>query len=387
MKQTTLAWIAVVTVFYSWAAAATAAELRKEQGFESESVLALADKVYTYALENPYTATDRNWIRATFYSGVMELYRATGNEKYLRQAARWAERHEWQVGTEGSGFNKLFCAMTWAELYLLDPDPRKLEPTLKWLATDAPNSPGGAKVWYGHAPAPHDEPRYSDSLYGAPVFAMLFKATGDRKYLDLMHHAFWDVTDAILDKEDHLYYRDPRYIGAKSPNGEKVLWSRGNGWVFAAFPRILTHLPGDDPQRERYVRLYRRMASSLAARQQPDGFWRTNLADCQHFPTPESSGTAFFTAGYGWGVRNGILAREAYLPVILRGWNALVGAVQPDGRLGWVQPVAAAPGAAGPQTTHEYAAGLMLSAAAEVYLLVNEGVITPATLSEHSFQQ
>ena len=362
------------------AASGRADQPRAEDAFQPENILALADKVYNHTLENPYRETDRNWIRATFYSGVMELYHATGNAKYRGQAERWAEKHQWREGTEGSGMNKLFCAMTWAELYLLDPDAKKIEPTLEWLATDAPNSPGGAKIWFGHAGPPYDRPLYSDSLYGAPVFPLLYRATGDRAHLGMLDHVFWTVTEATLDEDEDLYYRDPGYIGQQSPNGKKVLWSRGNGWVFAAFPRILRYLPEDAPGRERYVDLYRRMAASLAPRQQPDGFWCSNLADPLHTPMPESSGTAFFLAGYAWGVRNGVLDREAYLPVILRGWKALVGSVHPDGKLGWVQPVGAAPAPSQPHGTHEYAAGLFLSAAGEVYQLVKEGVITPEAI-------
>ena len=70
-------------------------------------------------------------------------------------------------------------------------DPKKIAPTLEALAADVPNSPGGAKVWYGHAPAPHDKPLYSDSLYGAPVLAMLHKATGDQQYLDILWRGAW----------------------------------------------------------------------------------------------------------------------------------------------------------------------------------------------------
>jgi rhamnogalacturonyl hydrolase YesR len=366
-------------------------EKRVQEAFCPEGIVALADRINTYALNNPYhfhrgtgqpVLTDRNWIRATWYSGVMEFYLATGRKAYLEQAIRWAEEHQWQVGTEASGGNRLFCAMTWAQLYLIDPEPKKIAPTLQWLAADAPNSPGGAKVWYGHAPAPYDGPLYSDSLYGAPVFAMLYKATGDRKYLDILHQFFWDVTDTVLDKDDTLYYRDPSYIGTKSPNGKKVLWSRGNGWVFAAIPRILDSLPKDDPNYERYVDLYRRMARSLAQRQQDDGFWRANLADPWHIPMPESSGTAFFVAGYAWGIRTGVLDKATYLPVMIRGWNALVNAVHPNGKLGWVQPVDGQPRPSLPETTHEYAVGPMMTAAGHIYVLAKEGVLTAEAVQD-----
>ena len=57
------------------------------------------------------------------------------------------------------------------------------------LAEDVPYSPGGAKVWYGHGPAPHNKPVYADGLYGAPALAMLYQATQDQQYLDILHHA------------------------------------------------------------------------------------------------------------------------------------------------------------------------------------------------------
>ena len=44
--------------------------------------------------------TDRNWIRGTYYTGVMAAYRATGDGAYLEQAHEWAMKHQWQPGTE-----------------------------------------------------------------------------------------------------------------------------------------------------------------------------------------------------------------------------------------------------------------------------------------------
>ena len=345
--------------------------------FTSVGVTELMRNVNTYVKENPYKPSDRNWIRATYYTGVLGAYEATGDPAYLAQTTAWAEKHRWQVGTEVSGSNRLFCAMTWAQLYLLDPDPKKIEPTLEWLATDSLYSPGGAKVWYGHAPAPHDSPLYSDSLYGAPVFATLYKATGDPRYLDILNDFFWNVTDRILDKDEDLYYRDPSYIGKHSPNGKKLLWSRGNGWVFAAFPRILRYLPQDNPFYGPYVDLYQRMANTLASRQHVDGLWRSNLGDPEHYLMPESSGTAFFTYGFAWGINQGLLERDVYLPVVIKAFNGLAGSVHPNGMLGWVQPVDAQPRPSLPVTTHEYAAGLFLLAGSEVLKLSQSNIITP----------
>lgn len=372
-RQATFVLIAAISL----SSHLTAEQLDAPGLFSQEKILGIMHRVNGHTRANPYKETDRDWIRATWYTGVMEAYHATGDAKYLTQAKEWAKKHQWQIGTEQSGFNRLFCAMTWLELNLLEPDPGKIEPTVAALKQKVPYSPAGAKVWYGHAPGPWDEPVYADSLYAAPALAMLHKATGERQYLDILNSAFWDITEKLLDKDEDLFYRDPSYIGKRSRNGGKILWSRGNGWVFAALPRIIKHLPENDPETQRYVDLYRRMAKSLARCQEDDGFWRANLGDAWQYTMPESSGTAFFVASYASGVRQGVLDRDAYLPMIIRGWQALNRSVHADGFFGWVQPVDAEPRPSHPQTTQEYATGAFLFAAAEVYLLVKDGVITP----------
>ena len=346
------------------------------QTFGKPEITAIMQKVNRFQQEHPWRETDRNWIRATYYTGVMGAYHATKDPAYLEQARKWGEKHQWKVGTEKSGYNQLFCAMTWAELHLLDSDPKKIQPTIDWLNTDAPTSPGGPKDWYGHA-GPWDNLLYADSLYGAPVFAMLHKATGDQRYLDIMHDSFWKVTDALLDAEDDIYYRDRAYIGKRTANDRKILWSRGNGWVFAGLSRVLAHLPKDDPHYDRYLDLYKRMAKSIASRQHDDGLWRSNLGDPDHYLMPESSGTAFFTFGFAWGINNGHLAKDDYLPTVIKGWNGLVHCIHPDGNMGWVQPVDGQPRPSLPVTTHEYAAGLFLLAGSEVLKLAESDAITP----------
>jgi rhamnogalacturonyl hydrolase YesR len=355
----------------------------EQEHFTADGVTELMRKVNTYTQNNPWKETDRDWIRGTYYTGVIGAYEATGDKAYLDQALAWGQKHQWQVGDEKSGSNRLFCAMTWAQLYLIEPDPERIAPTIEWLKTDAPYSPGSGKVWYGHAPAPHDKPLYSDSLYGAPVFAMLYKATGDQKYLDILNEFFWNVTDTLLERGEDLYYRDLSYIGKKSPNGKKLLWSRGNGWVFAALPRILKYLPKDDPNYGRFVSLYKRMAESLAGRQHDDGLWRSNLGDPDHYLMPESSGTAFFTYGFAWGINQGLLDKDKFLPVVVKGWNGLASSIHSNGKLGWVQPVDGQPRPSLPVTSHEYAAGLFLLASSEVFKLSQSGVITPDIVGEY----
>ena len=57
------------------------------------------------------------------------------------------------------------------------------------------------------------------------------------------------------------------------------------------------------------------------------------------------------------------------LPVLEKGWQSLVKAVHSDGKLGYIQPVGAAPKAAGFDATDVYGVGAFLLAGSELYKL------------------
>lgn len=327
-------------------------------------ILAIMHRVDAWQLAHPVMLpTDRNWERSTWYTGVMEDWKATHDTTFFDQALDWGKQNQWQVGTEReNGANRLFCSETWLELYLARKNQAMIGPTVVFLATPDPNSPAGAKRWYLH----HDMP-YVDSLYGASALAMLTRATRDRKYLVIMRSFFDDVTDELWDKDAGLYYRDPTFIGKRTASDKKIFWSRGNGWAFAGLARILEYLPADDPDRPKYLAIYCRMALELMKRQSADGFWRANLDDPKDLPNPESSGTALFCFAFAWGINHNVLDRREYLPATQKAFAALVGVVSPEGRVEWGQLVDKQPGAVQRENTHEYVTGAFLLAAGEMY--------------------
>ena len=340
-----------------------------DEAFQRDAIVSLMRHVNEYTRTHPYAETDRNWIRGTYYTGVMGLYRTTGDDAVLRQAMDWGEKHGFQVGGRDSPPNKFTCVQTWTELYQIKHDPKMLEDAVRWVHSGSPTSPVLGHVWYLEGGV-----RYADSLYVAPpAFARLYRATRDPHYLRLMDAMFWDVKEEIYDPEYRLFYRDKRYFDSTTKAGKKVFWARGNGWVHAALARILEVIPGDHDTRPRYLRLYREMAGAIAAAQPGDGLWRSNLADPEDYSNPETSGTAFFTFSLAWGINAGILDASEYLPVVQKGWRGLVAAVQSSGKLGWVQPVGGDPRSAGPNQTHEYAVGLFLLAGEEMVKLADAG--------------
>lgn len=356
--------------------------LAAETVFEEDYILSLLHKVNDYQQDHPWTKNDRNWIRATYYTGLMNLYDATKDERLLEQALAWEKKHKFAVGSEKAGGNKLTCVQTWIELYFIKKDPAMIQPAIEWLDTDKPNSPSGQQVWYKD-----NGLRYADSLYvGPPALGMLYKATGDNKYLKWMTDFYWDIHDVLYDEELGLYYRDRRFsIGEprwnagqpiRSPNGKLVHWARGEGWVFAGIPRILKYLPEGHADRERFLEIFRRMAKTLAHEQEADGLWRPNITDRLEYQMPDSSASAFFVTAYAWGIRNGVLDKDTYLPTLMKGWLGLTRCVDEDGRMNWVQPVDGQPNPSGRTTTHEYGTGMLLSAGSEMIRLVRAGIIT-----------
>ncbi|MFA6873080.1 MAG: glycoside hydrolase family 88 protein, partial [Bacteroidaceae bacterium] len=146
----------------------------------------------------------------------------------------------------------------------------------------------------------------------------------------------------MYDANESLYYRDAKYVYPKhtTVNGAKDFWARGDGWVFAALSRVIQDLPKNHAMLPFYVQRYQKMAKAVAACQQPEGYWTRSMLDKEHAPGPETSGTAFFTYGFIWGINHGYLDKATYLPVAARAWNYLTTvAMQSDGKLGYVQPI------------------------------------------------
>jgi len=109
------------------------------------------------------------------------------------------------------------------------------------------------------------------------------------------------------------------------------------------------------------------MAKTIAGLQQPDGSWHASLLDPASYPIKEMSGTGFFTYGFLWGINNGLIKKKKYLPLVKKSWAALNTAIQADGKLGYIQPIGAAPDKVDENSTEIYGVGAFLLAGSELY--------------------
>jgi hypothetical protein len=84
-----------------------------EDVFSKKKIVEVMRSVREYQLAHPWKETDRDWIRATYYTGVMGLYRTTEDPEILAQAQRWAQKHGWTEGSERHPANKKTCGQTY----------------------------------------------------------------------------------------------------------------------------------------------------------------------------------------------------------------------------------------------------------------------------------
>lgn len=356
--------ISLVTLLSTSGSASADVAVRPASRISSDTTERMK-KVADWQLTQSSWNSSVTWHRGALHAGMMACYEATKDETYMDAACQWAEKFDWQLGWNNSNHaDNMACAQAYLELYFLDEQD-------DYRYRDFKNqSDAHVALWpeYTCSGTSSDHWWWCDALFMAPpALVRLSRATGDTIYTDFVHMMWEDTQGCLYDTEDHLFYRDMNYIWpGYNYNGEKVFWSRGNGWVIAGTARTLQYLSESDSNRGRYETLLAEMASKLKDIQQPDGYWHSDLLSPEHYDNPETSGTGFFTFGIAWGVNNGYLDAEIYMPTVQAGWDALNAAVQPDGLLGWVQPVGADPQSTSPTTTDVFGVGAYLLAGSEV---------------------
>lgn len=341
------------------------AQKKTNTPFQRDRVVEVMKKAYSWQMANPVTFNSKNdndWARAAFYTGVMALYETTNDEQYLNAATAWSESFDWKLAKRFRHADDHAKGQTYLDIYKIKKDPKMIEDTKNTFDSLILDPKPGREDWW-----------WCDALYMAPpVLVKLYTVTGDEKYLKFLNEMFWDSHAFLYDKDARLFFRDASYFDKKTPNGSKTFWARGNGWVLAGTARVLKELPKDNPSRERYITLFKEMAASVARLQdKQDGLWRPSLLDPTEVPHPETSGSAFFCYALAWGVNNGILDKETYLPIIKNAWTGLNQYLTSEGKLQWVQPIGASPDKVTIDNYQEYGTGAFLLAGSEICKLPN----------------
>jgi len=310
------------------------------------------------------------WTRAVYYEGLMALHEIHPREIYYQYALDWAEFHEWgfRGGNTTRNADDYCAAQIYIDLYNLEPDPKKLRNTRACMQK------------FIHTPQLDDWSWIDAIQMGMPIFAKLGVLENDDRYFEKMYEMYMFTRNehgdnGLFNEKDGLWWRDadfdPPY---KEPNGEDSYWSRGNGWVIVALAKVLDIIPENEKHREQYISDLKTMAEALIPIQRKDGFWNVSLHDPKHFGGKELTGTAMFVYAMAYGVNNGILDSDTYVPVIKKAWDAMIkDSLNEDGFLGYVQSTGKEPKDGQPLSDkkipdfEDYGLGAFLLAGTEIY--------------------
>ncbi|TBN03696.1 glycoside hydrolase family 88 protein [Hyunsoonleella flava] len=374
MNKTILSLFAVVLLFNC----STAQKIAEVEAIDKAQVKASMIKALEWQEAHPiFALAPTDWTAGAYYVGVARAHKATKNMMYMAALKNQAYWNNWQT------YKRLHhaddVAISYSYIYIDRNEKRRnfvdLEPTKKfldahlyeddnWKSGKNAGKEGKDILWW-----------WCDALFMAPPVLNLYaKHTEQPKYLEEMHKFYMQTYNKLYDEEEQLFARDMRFVwqgndkDTKEPNGKKVFWSRGNGWVIAGLALILDDMPTDYEHRPFYEKLYKEMAEKMLAIQPEDGLWRTSLLCPESYNHGEVSGSGFHTFALAWGINNGLVDKK-HTPAVKKAWNAIVKCQHEDGRVGWVQNIGAFPEPASADSWQNFGTGAFLMAGSEILKL------------------
>lgn len=359
--------VLVINVFFVSAQNIKPAEIKKDMQRVADWQIEHYRDTYS-GRKTPHHPLD--WTNGALYVGMVKWAAMAGDEKYYDWLKKIGEENNWMLHKRKYHADDHTVGQLYCELYRKYGDEAMLKPTKEQFNFIIYHPSKSVLNW--GTPYHQDRWNWCDALFmSPPVWAKLSKITGDKKYLDFMISEYKATTNYLFDKKENLYYRDDRYFDQRD-NGTKVFWGRGNGWVFAGLANILEELEPGSKEYKYFLKIYKKMAKKLLEIQTPNGHWAMSLLGQEFYPTPETSGSSFFTFGLAYGINKGILDYDTYEPAVRKAWIAMTNCITQDGMLGYVQPIGAAPGKAWPDKSEVYGTGAFLSAGSEVYKLYSK---------------
>jgi rhamnogalacturonyl hydrolase YesR len=284
------------------------------------------------------------WTNGAFYAGMCAAYEATGSKKIFNDIYKMGESNNWEAGPNLMDADDHVICQSYIDMFRWTGEDKMIQPFIetmdRFIATPFATKGIRKITWW-----------WCDALFMAPPALVKLGITlKDSMYLKLNDKLFYESYELLYDKKEHLYARDMRFKWdeaeidvVKENNGEKIFWSRGNGWVMGGLARILQELPDDYPTRDFYIQNFKEMAERIISLQQNDGLWRASLLDPDSYPGGEASGSGFYCYALAWGINNGIIDGNKYLEPVKKAWIGLNSLLQKNGMVGWVQPIGADP--------------------------------------------
>jgi len=239
------------------------------EAINDESILQQMEACYSSFLEGKNKPRSGHVDYNVFGIWPFEMYRQTGNDRYLKQAIELADDEFKHPRKDGLS-----------------------EYTRFWV---------------------------DDMYMVGSLQVQAYKSTHDKVYLDRAALQLKVYCDSLQKENGLFFHREdvPFY------------WGRGNGWAAAALAEVLVVLPEDHQHYQSLSGSYKNMMASLKGFQGEDGMWHQLLDYPESYP--ETSSTGMFLFAMASGLNKKILPETEYRATVMKAWNALAGYVNEKG--------------------------------------------------------
>lgn len=214
--------------------------------------------VYGYVLDAPVVYT-----QGVALSGRLRLHELAGDagpaaeiERIVMPRLAEGDAMFGPAGKAGGTAN--FAGICWAdELFKATGDGKYLDVLVK--TADRFESPSAGRPI---APPLDTDIRTEDFFFASTVLGRAFEQTGDERYLDVLV-TFLLAADTLQD--DGLWWHC---------KASPFYWGRGNAFAAMGFAETLTYLPSDYAGRDRLLESHLRHLEGLKRHQDDSGMWR-----------------------------------------------------------------------------------------------------------------
>lgn len=308
---------------------------RRSNPSSSEAILLGTRFAETIMKRHPGGYGDWDYVTGTVLRGFEELWRVTGDERYLYYIKMTVDR---VVGDGGeiAGYDAQKYSLDDVQegrmllfLYRQTGEQKYMRAaTMVWeqLKTH-PRTPSGG-LWHKKI-YPHQ--MWLDGLYMAqPFYAEYATLFGEPQALDDVVHQFALIAGNLKDKNTGLYYHawdeSRRAFWADPSTGlSQCFWGRALGWYMMALVDVLDFLPENTAERELLLKSLRELASAVRRYQdaQTGLWWQVVDQGNRSGNYLEASGSAMFVYSLAKAVRMGYIDRS-YLQTVKKGFQGLV---------------------------------------------------------------
>jgi unsaturated rhamnogalacturonyl hydrolase len=268
-----------------------------------------------------------DWGPAVLSWALLDLWEATGDERYFDFVAAWVRHH-------AASFPALWSDTVAPAAAATRVAARTCEPALLGVIArtddylrDVPRTAAGGIGHLGHL-QPEMPQLWVDSLFMVGSYWMARHALfGDPADIDSYAAQIRIFGEELQNPRTGLFHH--ALVQERPWPWNDVFWGRGNGWVAAIVGRFLADLPADHPDHAAIVDLERRLLAGVLATQDDSGLWWT-VMNAPGEGYTETSASALFAYALRRGADEGWVDPAAARAAADRARAAVLGRLTTD---------------------------------------------------------